>query len=563
MKKGFLLTVMLSLLTVAVFTVPIFADAAVDNQPTYPYDLYYYSQLSEQEKALYDALAKETSLDALKKGEGVAVTDPFTIAVPQTVTEQEYRRLFTLFDDELGRLSALMPYVPNAVAAFDRDRSDIFWTSGVQCRTVMQQNGQTISGGMSFEVGNTYTVFLEVLLPLAKDWDADGGVEDRVLADDLAVMEQHLSALVGDAMAASDTRYGRLQYLNRALCTYNDYHYEAANGNVNGHYPWTPLAALDQITLNDDANGSLKPVCEGYARAFFLACRRMEIPCILVSGLGNGENHMWNYVQMDDGKWYGVDVTWNDSTGRVDSYFLIGKDVMDQKHIPQSQIISGQNLAFVFPTLADTAYDPETQMQHTHAYGDWQPHNDREHLRVCSCGLAEYGDHSFGEWTEEKAATEAESGYRIHSCACGRVERQEIARLTHEYEQTVTAPTCTDGGYTVHVCKNCGDSYRTDERDPLGHVYEEGQSICAVCGEVYLPETEEPIEKDTEPSKSEVTQGESEPDLPDENGAAQNGAAQNGFATLLFGGCQATVASGLYILLCFPPMLVLWKKRSL
>ena len=49
-------------------------------------------------------------------------------------------------------------------------------------------------------------------------------------------------------------------------------------------------------------------------------CDKAEIPCVLVSGMaknsldGTGEAHMWNYVQLD-GKWYGVDVTWNDPTG--------------------------------------------------------------------------------------------------------------------------------------------------------------------------------------------------------------------------------------------------------
>jgi len=44
----------------------------------------------------------------------------------------------------------------------------------------------------------------------------------------------------------------------------------------------------------------------------------MGIPCILMAGnarSGSSEGgHMWNYVQMENGKWYAIDVTWDDPT---------------------------------------------------------------------------------------------------------------------------------------------------------------------------------------------------------------------------------------------------------
>ena len=38
----------------------------------------------------------------------------------------------------------------------------------------------------------------------------------------------------------------------------------------------------------------------------------------------------------------------------------------------------------------------------------------------------------------------------------------------HTYEAIVTAPTCTEGGYTTYTCA-CGDSYIADETEALGH----------------------------------------------------------------------------------------------
>ena len=49
----------------------------------------------------------------------------------------------------------------------------------------------------------------------------------------------------------------------------------------------------------------------------------------------------------------------------------------------------------------------------------------------------------------------------------------------HSYHTTVTAPTCTEKGYTTYTCE-CGDSYSDTYVDALGHKYENG--ICSVCG---------------------------------------------------------------------------------
>lgn len=64
-------------------------------------------------------------------------------------------------------------------------------------------------------------------------------------------------------------------------------------------------------------------VCEGYTKAFKVLCDRFGIPCVCIVGYadndGNAQrarntdyNHIWNYVRMENGKWYLVDVTWDD-----------------------------------------------------------------------------------------------------------------------------------------------------------------------------------------------------------------------------------------------------------
>ncbi|MBQ3736199.1 MAG: hypothetical protein II855_04620 [Candidatus Methanomethylophilaceae archaeon] len=86
-----------------------------------------------------------------------------------------------------------------------------------------------------------------------------------------------------------------------------------------------------------------KCVCEGYARTFQYVCSLYGIEAICVSGDGYGsgdkpENHMWNLVRMNDGRWYGMDVTWDDPlVGGKDSgevyytYFLVGSDTKNDR----------------------------------------------------------------------------------------------------------------------------------------------------------------------------------------------------------------------------------------
>ena len=45
---------------------------------------------------------------------------------------------------------------------------------------------------------------------------------------------------------------------------------------------------------------------------------------------------------------------------------------------------------------------------------------------------------------------------------------------THSYKDVVTAPTCTEKGYTTHTCA-CGDSYVDTYTDALGHAWDEGK----------------------------------------------------------------------------------------
>ncbi|MBR3596338.1 MAG: leucine-rich repeat protein [Clostridia bacterium] len=54
---------------------------------------------------------------------------------------------------------------------------------------------------------------------------------------------------------------------------------------------------------------------------------------------------------------------------------------------------------------------------------------------------------------------------------CGEilVKQTETAKLEHSYKSVVTAPTCTNGGYTTYTCYVCKHDYKANETAKLGH----------------------------------------------------------------------------------------------
>ena len=103
-------------------------------------------------------------------------------------------------------------------------------------------------------------------------------------------------------------------------------------------------------------------------------------------------------------------------------------------------------------------------------------------------------EHNYSKKVIEPTCTE--HGYTIYTCPdCGK---EYIADLTehknHSYTETVIAPTCTEMGYTIFTC-DCGDSHKGNYTDKIPHNYKKTvteptcteigftTSVCEVCGD--------------------------------------------------------------------------------
>ena len=96
---------------------------------------------------------------------------------------------------------------------------------------------------------------------------------------------------------------------------------------------------------------------------------------------------------------------------------------------------------------------------------------------ICSsCGdsyVDDYVDplgHEPGEWVVIYEPSCSHTGTQRQECLrCGDSWLEEIAPLPHQYSTSVTPASCTYQGYTDYSCDVCGDWYRGDYVDPLGH----------------------------------------------------------------------------------------------
>ena len=79
---------------------------------------------------------------------------------------------------------------------------------------------------------------------------------------------------------------------------------------------------------------------------------------------------------------------------------------------------------------------------------------------------------------DAKAPTCTETGWEEYdTCSrCDYTTKVEIPAAGHDYTEKVVKPTCEKGGYTLHTCKNCHDSYKDQQTKTLLHWYGEWTS---------------------------------------------------------------------------------------
>lgn len=116
-----------------------------------------------------------------------------------------------------------------------------------------------------------------------------------------------------------------------------------------------------------------KTVCQGYACATQYLLQQAGIPCVIITGMAQGQPHAWNMAMLD-GDYYYIDVTWGnaDFLGKTENaansvnygYLNITTDELLINHRPQvdftlSTCDSTENNYYVKKKLFFDSWDPD------------------------------------------------------------------------------------------------------------------------------------------------------------------------------------------------------------
>lgn len=181
---------------------------------------------------------------------------------------------------------------------------------------------------------------------------SDGKADTTKINNAINTVNNRINAIVAEANGKS--RDEQIKIAHDAVARAAKYTLE-----YQSQKPYTVRTVYGVFGLGN-ANDTGQAVCEGYARALKAILDRLGIPAILVRGVymdkTTPQEHMWLYAQRDDGKWYGVDATFDntdkfyDGVERVSSqYLLVSADGMPN-HYPTG-IISSSDREFTYPEL--------------------------------------------------------------------------------------------------------------------------------------------------------------------------------------------------------------------
>lgn len=268
------------------------------------------------------------------------------------------------------------PYVGAVYDAFDRDHPEIFWLNG---SGLYGYTGSYYYGYRNGVVTATFEIYILFYLQ-APGFDVryDRYTTAGTVAQDITRRDEAVAKIL--SQCPQSDKKEQVLYLNRVLTETNAYNSASAVGQNDSAdiMAWECLSAL---TGNVGTKG---PVCEGYAKAFMILCKKLGLPCVLVDGFARTElsqpfsGHMWNNVCID-GSWYAVDVTWDDpyytrnptqaqSGQENQKWILLGADSMvtsdmtySQSHLMENRV-GNDGLAFSNgPLLSKTEYTPGAQ----------------------------------------------------------------------------------------------------------------------------------------------------------------------------------------------------------
>ncbi len=188
---------------------------------------------------------------------------------------------------------------------------------------LLDRYGEITGYSMSYTPGSVYTVTLR--LSYSDGYEVGYAIrypsENIALSANNQALKTAAEKIIRENITSGMTDYQKVKAIHDYLVLNTKY-----DTAINGDVTYTAYGTIINKTS----------VCDGYAKSFEMFMDALGIPCWRVTGKGNGGNHAWNKV-MVGGKYYNVDVTWDDPVpdraGYVSyKYFLISDTSLRADH---------------------------------------------------------------------------------------------------------------------------------------------------------------------------------------------------------------------------------------
>lgn len=305
----------------------------------------FYSQLSPRQQACYNTL-KDITIDQVLSADTVMNKEKPFRRIRKRISGISDMSLegsfsggsFRPAESSKDAVSNIYTDLNAAILALRYDRPDILWI------------GYLFYGYWVVQTGSS-TKITDVVFDFSLEYEG----REKTMYE---TMMERAQAIADEAGAAPDT-YSRVKAVHDLLAQSNIY---GNPDDLTAHSAYSALVPGD----------AYEPVCDGYSKAFKIVCGLMDIPCVTPSS----KAHMWNNVKMDDGEWYNLDLTWDDSDNEALShdYFLVGSQTafdgtafsLQRDHIeenPYAANLAGDSsgmlkpLTFLFPEKNKEKYE--------------------------------------------------------------------------------------------------------------------------------------------------------------------------------------------------------------
>ena len=334
-----------------------FSDHENSARGSAPAERGYFGQQLESDIAreVYDQLVERFVVERDDVGT-FEITFPqpllFEVTLPENWDNEIFQRIIDSDPAYSSHTDLISRATISAFSAFKKDHPEAYWAYWFSYTYAYQEEIENMT---------TYKGRFEgIELTVTETYGNAHGDRNMVSRNADSVAETIRS------LAEDDSRYAIVKAIHDYICLNASYDTPASESS-DPKYQYAGCAA-------PLFNGIGTMICEGYSRTFKLLCDKLDVPCLYIEGhvympeWKTWALHAWNYVQMEDGNWYAMDVTWDDQQQGIQyNYFLCGKKsegfvyYFGDDHNPDGNVVEyntakGKAFYFTYPEISEYGY---------------------------------------------------------------------------------------------------------------------------------------------------------------------------------------------------------------